>query len=369
MPQFLSRWLDWYRTRPTGTKAVIVAFTLLAAVLASPVLRWVTTLALIAVVIALIARSTQRTPARHLVIAAVALLAAFFVFDALASAVYGPSGGGTQEEAQQEETTETDTDSQPLELAVSSPSESTTVDLNTYTFTVEGTVTPADAEVIVNGVPIGADSDGSFSDIISLDLGKNEIEITAMKGSERAEYSRVITRESSAGQKAAQEEAKEAAEQAAAAPPEPTEQPEPASEEQEPEPEPPPKPEPEPTTPEPKPEPEPEPPSLYGEAVVTPLPRYTIAYTSSDTDQRLDVFVATKRTTDKPRLGRILVDLWEKNEADLVTAFFCAEPGEAACVDTLFAVGYFASTPKGKEFMEASVTGKVGEAPYMRVQF
>ena len=39
MPQFLSRCVAWFRTRPADTKAVIVAFALLAAVLASPVLR------------------------------------------------------------------------------------------------------------------------------------------------------------------------------------------------------------------------------------------------------------------------------------------------------------------------------------------
>ena len=105
MPQFLSRCVAWFRTRPADTKAVIVAFALLAAVLASPVLRWVTMLALIAVVIALIARAAQRTPVRNLVIATVVLLAAFFVFDALASAVYAPYRGGDQE-AQREKTTQ-----------------------------------------------------------------------------------------------------------------------------------------------------------------------------------------------------------------------------------------------------------------------
>ncbi len=92
MPQFLDRWLEWFRTRSTRDKAAILVAAVLVAVFACSVLRWVTMLVLIAVVIALIAGAAQRTPVRHLVIAAVALLAAFFVFGALASAVYGPSG-------------------------------------------------------------------------------------------------------------------------------------------------------------------------------------------------------------------------------------------------------------------------------------
>jgi hypothetical protein len=105
VPQFLDRWLDWFRTRPADTRALIILAAIVAAVIASPVLRWVAIASLIAVVVALIARTAQRSPVRHLVIAAGALLVAFFIFDAVASAVYGPSGRGTQEEAQQAEPT------------------------------------------------------------------------------------------------------------------------------------------------------------------------------------------------------------------------------------------------------------------------
>lgn len=107
----MDRWLEWFRSQRTDTQAVIVAFALLVAVVASPVLRWVSLLVLIAVVIALILRAVQRTPVRHLVIPAVALLVAFFVFDALASAIYGPLSGGGSERAKRERAPE----SQPSE--------------------------------------------------------------------------------------------------------------------------------------------------------------------------------------------------------------------------------------------------------------
>jgi hypothetical protein len=99
MPQFLDRLLEWFRTRPADTRALIILAAIVAAVVTSPVLRWVAIACLIAVVLALIARAAQRAPVRHLVIAAGALLVAFFVFDAVASALFGPSGGGAQEEA------------------------------------------------------------------------------------------------------------------------------------------------------------------------------------------------------------------------------------------------------------------------------
>jgi type IV secretory pathway VirB10-like protein len=139
----------------------------------------------------------------------------------------------------------------------------------------------------------------------------------------------------------------------------------------------------EPTTPEtppqaPEPEPAPEPQeeepqsverkesrSLYQQAVLEETPPYEIDYTASDTGQRYDVFVVTEPTRDKPRLGRILVDLGEKSGADLVTAYFCARPGEAACNDSLFGQGELAQTAQGREFLGVGA----GDIPFMRVQF
>ena len=117
----------------------------------------------------------------------------------------------------------------------------------------------------------------------------------------------------------------------------------------------------EPTTPEPK----PEPPSLYEQAVTTPSPPYEVVVTVSQTRNRYDVYVATARTQDRARLGAILVELGEREGSDLVTAYFCSEPGEQACINTLFATGELAQTDRGREFMAAGE----GAVPYMRVHF
>ena len=127
--------------------------------------------------------------------------------------------------------------------------------------------------------------------------------------------------------------------------------------------------------PNPPPKPEQKPPqehSLYRQAVLTPLAPYKVDYTSEDTAQRLDAYVVTDRTTDKPRLGRILVDLQANSEhdPDLVTAFFCTKPGKQGCTDTLFATGEYAVTAQGKSFMTGEkVLSKVGEWPYIKVEF
>lgn len=49
--------------------------------------------------------------------------------------------------------------------------------------------------------------------------------------------------------------------------------------------------------------------TLYQQAVVERLPSYEIDYTAINTDHRYDVYVITEPTRDRPRLGRILVDL------------------------------------------------------------
>lgn len=111
---------------------------------------------------------------------------------------------------------------------------------------------------------------------------------------------------------------------------------------------------------------------LHGQAVVEPLAPYKVDYTSGETDQRLDVFVVTERTTNKPRLGRILIDLQQSSEPapDLVAAFFCTKPGEQGCADTTFATGEYAATAQGKSFMTGEqVLSKAGEWPFIKVEF
>ena len=67
-----------------------------------------------------------------------------------------------------------------------------------------------------------------------------------------------------------------------------------------------------------------------------------------------------------------MVDLQENSEhdPDLVTAFFCAKPGEQSCNDTQFAYGEYAATAQGKSFMTGEqVLSKVGEWPFIKVEF
>ena len=106
------------------------------------------------------------------------------------------------------------------QLVVSSPSDSTTVTRDTVEVT--GKVMPVTSDVTVNGQSATLDKDGSFSTPVFLNVGENEIRITAENGTKQTEYSRVVTRKLSekeiAAEKAAEEAAarKEAAEEAAA---------------------------------------------------------------------------------------------------------------------------------------------------------
>jgi hypothetical protein len=89
------------------------------------------------------------------------------------------------------------------------------------TVEVTGKVKPVTSDVTVNGQSATLDKDGSFSTPVFLNVGENEIRITAENGTKQAEYSRVVTRKLSekeiAAEKAAEEAAarKEAAEEAA----------------------------------------------------------------------------------------------------------------------------------------------------------
>jgi hypothetical protein len=114
-----------------------------------------------------------------------------------------------------------------------------------------------------------------------------------------------------------------------------------------------------------KPAPKPETASLYERAAATEPPPYEIHYTAMQTAKRYDVYVVTERITDKAKLGALLVELETRSGSDLVTAYYCEEPGEAGCAETAFAVGQLAQTDSGREFMGAGA----GPVPYMRVQF
>jgi hypothetical protein len=142
-------------------------------------------------------------------------LGVFFVIFLVGAslAALGGSGGGNEGEKSKGGAGGKDTTSNP-KLAVSSPSQSTTV--TSDTFEVKGKVTPANSEVTVNGEGVTPDDDGSFGTLLTLDLGKNEIKITAAKGSKQAEYSQVVTRKLSEKESAARKAAEEAAEEAAA---------------------------------------------------------------------------------------------------------------------------------------------------------
>jgi hypothetical protein len=98
--------------------------------------------------------------------------------------------------------------------------------MNQTSFEVKGKVTPANADVSVNGASTSTDSDGSFSGIVYIDPGKNKIKVTAVNGSKDTEYSQVVTRkafpEQAATQKSAEEAAKE--QQAVEQPNEPDQQ-------------------------------------------------------------------------------------------------------------------------------------------------
>jgi hypothetical protein len=105
VPQFLNRWLEWFRSKPNDRKFLIVLLALLVAIVASSLLKWVTAVAIVVVIVVVIARLARRSPAGNWALALVGLIAAFVLLGDVASAVYGPNGEGNQE-AQQEETTQ-----------------------------------------------------------------------------------------------------------------------------------------------------------------------------------------------------------------------------------------------------------------------
>lgn len=108
------------------------------------------------------------------------------------------------------------------ELSISDPAKSATV--TKQSLLVEGTVTPEDAEVKINGQNVTPNNDGTFDTVIELTEGSNEVRVIAINGSKQTEFSRSIIRELSeaeiasqkqAEEKAAEEEAKRKAEEQA----------------------------------------------------------------------------------------------------------------------------------------------------------
>jgi micrococcal nuclease len=103
MPEFLSRWVEWFRAKPTETRALIIIIALVVAVIASPLLKWVTAAALAFVLVVVVVQVASRASVRRWAIALVALLVAWVVFSTLASAIYAPFGGGAPQEVQRAE--------------------------------------------------------------------------------------------------------------------------------------------------------------------------------------------------------------------------------------------------------------------------
>jgi predicted PurR-regulated permease PerM len=103
MPGFLSRWVEWFRAKPTETRALIIIIALVVAVIASPLLKGVTAVALAFVLVVVVVQVASRASVRRWAIALVALLVASVVFSALASAVYAQFRGGAPEEVQRAE--------------------------------------------------------------------------------------------------------------------------------------------------------------------------------------------------------------------------------------------------------------------------
>jgi len=139
------------------------------------------------------------------------------VVGAFVAALAG-NGGGIEAQKNKKSVGGKDTAPKP-ELVVSSPSGSPTV--TSDSIEVKGEVTPATSKVEVNGEGVTPGDEGSFSTLFHLNVGQNSIQITAVKGSEQAEASRMVTRKLSekeiAAKKAAEKAAakKKAAEEAA----------------------------------------------------------------------------------------------------------------------------------------------------------
>jgi hypothetical protein len=151
--------------------------------------------------------------ARKLVLLGCGTLIVVVLLGGLVSALAGGGGGENTK-------SERKTPAEP-ELAVSAPAESRTVTGNS--FEVKGKVTPPDAEVTVNGRRITTESGGSFTNVVNLSPGENEIEIIASNGGEKVEYSRVLTRKLTAEEIAAKREAEQETAQEAETPQQPQE--------------------------------------------------------------------------------------------------------------------------------------------------
>ena len=112
MPQFLSRWLEWFRAQPTETRALIIAVIVLAVIFSVLLSRVLWKIALVALAVALIGWIVQRGrggPERAWQIAVGGSLVALLIFAVLAAAVSGPTPTEPSEQAQDDRTRQEET--------------------------------------------------------------------------------------------------------------------------------------------------------------------------------------------------------------------------------------------------------------------
>jgi hypothetical protein len=104
---------------------------------------------------------------------------------------------------------------------------------------------------------------------------------------------------------------------------------------------------------------------LYDKAAGAEPPAYRVVYATRSRSSRVDAWIVTAKTSDKAKLGAILIHEQEHTGADLYVAGFA--PNKAA-LDSggVFAYGQLAATAKGKAYMTGQQDlSKVGKVPYM----
>jgi hypothetical protein len=114
--------------------------------------------------------------------------------------------------------------------------------------------------------------------------------------------------------------------------------------------------------------------SLYQQAELEKTPPYEITFTTSDTNQRYDVYVHTEPTRDKAKLGAILIELEARSGSDLVYANFCEKSEKSEdvemptdCANSVFTDGMLAATDRGVKSMEGSGVQASGEPPVVAI--
>jgi Glucodextranase, domain B/PASTA domain len=131
-----------------------------------------------------------------------AAILALFVFLAALGAVLGPTD---EETASKSSSKPAKPAAKPVRLKLSSPKDGSNV--KAHSVVVKGVVSPADAEVTINGKAVGT-RDGEFRKRVRLDdLGDNSIPVVAkLKGHKSASFGLAINRERTAAEQAAVDE-------------------------------------------------------------------------------------------------------------------------------------------------------------------